>query len=73
MDVMPFTFRRLTDYASLHQRRSSDKLSAFGDHKRDLRMPLPHEHVVNHAIRNFASKEQPSLLDWNHLKTLSRI
>lgn len=23
-------------------------------------MPLPHEHVVNHAITSFASKEQPS-------------
>lgn len=36
-------------------------------------MPLPHEHVVNHAISNFANKDQPSLLDWNHLKTLSQV
>ncbi len=36
-------------------------------------MPLPHEHVVNHAIRNFADKEKPSLLDWNHLKVISQI
>lgn len=36
-------------------------------------MPLPHEHIVNHAIKDFASKEKPSLLDWNYLKVLSQV
>lgn len=36
-------------------------------------MTLPHEHVVNHAINNFAKKDKPSLLDWNHLKVVSQI
>ena len=36
-------------------------------------MPLPHDHVVNHAIDNFARKEMPSLLDFNHLKVVSQV
>lgn len=36
-------------------------------------MALPHEHVVNFTIENFANKENPSLLDWNHLKIISKI
>lgn len=71
--VTVVTSVNLADHGSLHPWPCSDKLSDSGDHKRDLCMPLPHEHVVNHAISNFANKEQPSLLDWNHLKTLSQI
>ncbi len=36
-------------------------------------MSLPHEQVITHAINTFASKETPSLLDWNHLKVLSQV
>lgn len=36
-------------------------------------MPLPHESIVNRAIRQFAQKEIPSLLDWNHIKVLSQV
>lgn len=36
-------------------------------------MALPHENIVNYAIKNFADKEKPSLLDWNHLKVISQL
>lgn len=36
-------------------------------------MPLPHEHIVNHAIASFAKRENPSLLEFNHLKVLSQV
>lgn len=41
--------------------------------QKDQCMSFPHEHVVNHAIKDFSRKEKPSLLDWNHLKVLSQV
>jgi len=36
-------------------------------------MSLAKAENLNHAMMNFATKAQPSLLDWNHLKALSQV
>lgn len=36
-------------------------------------MSLPYDNVVNHAITRFADKENPTLLDFNHLKNISQV
>jgi len=36
-------------------------------------MRLPYENVVNYAITRFADKENPTLLDFNHLKNISQV
>jgi hypothetical protein len=36
-------------------------------------MTLPHENVVKYSIQAFAAKENPTMLDWNHLKAISQV
>lgn len=36
-------------------------------------MPHPNQSAVEFAIKQFARKDNPSLLDWDNVKTMSQI